>query len=42
MLLKNEDASLRLEFVNYEFPEAGAGTDEYRPELAVAAVYLGG
>lgn len=29
MLLKNEDASLRLEFVNYEFPEAGAGTDEY-------------
>ena len=29
MLLKNEDASLKLEFVNYEFPEAGAGTDEY-------------
>ena len=29
MLLKNKDASLKLEFVNYEFPEAGAGTDEY-------------
>ena len=29
MLLKNESASLKLEFVNYEFPEAGAGADEY-------------
>ena len=29
MLLKNENASLKLEFVNYEFPEAGAGSDEY-------------
>lgn len=29
MLLKNENASLKLEFVNYEFPEAGRGTDEY-------------
>ena len=29
MLLKSENASLKLEFVNYEFPEAGAGTDEY-------------
>ena len=29
MLLKNKDASLKLEFVNYEFPEAGAGSDEY-------------
>ena len=29
MLLKNENASLKLEFVNYEFPVAGAGSDEY-------------
>lgn len=29
MLLKNEDASIRLDFVSYEFPEAGYGTDEY-------------
>ena len=29
MLLKNENASLKLEFVNYEFPEAGRGTDAY-------------
>ena len=29
MLLKNEDTSLKLEFVNYEFPEAGAWSDEY-------------
>ena len=29
MLLKNEDASLKLEFVNYEFPEAGAGSDQF-------------
>ena len=29
MLLKNESASLKLEFVNYEFPEAGSGADEY-------------
>ena len=29
MLLKNEDTSLKLEFVNYEFPEAGAGSDQF-------------
>lgn len=29
MLLKSEDASLKLEFVNYEFPEAGAGSDQF-------------
>ena len=29
MLLKNEDASLKLEFVNYDFPEAGAGSDQF-------------
>lgn len=29
MLLKNENASLKLEFVNYEFPEAGAGSDQF-------------
>lgn len=29
MLLKNESASLKLDFVSYEFPEAGIGTDEY-------------
>lgn len=29
MLLKNEDASLKLEIVNYEFPEAGAWASEY-------------
>ena len=29
MLLKSEDASLQLEFVNYEFPEAGAGSDQF-------------
>lgn len=29
MLLKNETSSLRLEVVNYEFPEAGAWADEY-------------
>ena len=27
MLLKNESASLKLDFVSYEFPEAGIGTD---------------
>ena len=29
MLLKSDDASLKLEFVNYEFPEAGAGSDQF-------------
>ena len=29
MFLKSEDASLKLEFVNYEFPEAGAGRDQF-------------
>ena len=29
MLLKNEDTSLKLEFVNYEFPETGAGSDQF-------------
>ena len=29
MLLKSEDASLKLEFVNDEFPEAGAGSDQF-------------
>ena len=29
MLLKSENASLKLEFVNYEFPEAGAGSDQF-------------
>lgn len=29
MLLKSEDSSLKLEIVNYEFPEAGAWADEY-------------
>ena len=29
MLLKSEDASLKLEFVNYVFPEAGAGSDQF-------------
>ena len=29
MLLKSEDASLKLEFVNYECPEAGAGSDQF-------------
>lgn len=29
MLLKSEDTSLKLEFVNYEFPEAGAGSDQF-------------
>ena len=29
MILKNEDTSLKLEFVNYEFPEAGAGSDQF-------------
>ena len=29
MLLKSEDASFKLEFVNYEFPEAGAGSDQF-------------
>ena len=29
MLLKSEDASLKLEVVNYEFPEAGAGSDQF-------------
>lgn len=29
MLLKNEDTSLKLEFVNYEFPEAGAESDQF-------------
>ena len=29
MLLKNENASIRLDIVSYEFPEAGYGTDEY-------------
>lgn len=29
MQLKNEDSGLKLEIVNYEFPEAGAWADEY-------------
>lgn len=29
MQLKNEDSCLKLEIVNYEFPEAGAWADEY-------------
>lgn len=29
MQLKNENAGLKLEIVNYEFPEAGAWADEY-------------
>ena len=29
MLLKNENASIRLDFVSYEFPETEYGMDEY-------------
>ena len=29
MLLKNENASIRLDFVSYEFPETEYGLDEY-------------
>lgn len=42
MLLKNENASLKLEFVNYEFPEAGRGTDEYDQNWLLLRCILGG
>ena len=34
MLLKNENASIRLDFVSYEFPETEYGMDEYDKNCA--------